>query len=217
VKDGDLEVAAPMEATSADRPPVPLVPPVNGAVANDERTRPQPASARRATVARLMATHGDAVFGFCMRVVRARSLAEDVVQQVFLEAYRDLDGFEGRSSERAWLLGIAIHRCLDLLKTQQRRLKLIESNEQAVLDFKDPGASPIERLDRARLTTALDECLKRLSPDVRATVLLRFQTGSTYEELAIPLAASADALQIRVSRALPILRRCLESKGWADD
>lgn len=216
MKDGDLEAAFLTEATSDDRPRVPVAPPVTGAMATDERTRPQPASARRTTVARLMAAHGDAVFGFCMRVVRARSLAEDVVQQVFLEAYRDLDGFEGRSSERAWLLGIATHRCLDLLKTQQRRLKLIESNEQAVLDFEDPGAGPIERVDRARLTAALEECLKRLSPDVRATVLMRFKTGSTYEELAIPLAATADALQIRVSRALPILRRCLESKGWAE-
>jgi len=191
--------------------------PVVAAIAKDERTRLQTVSDRRATVAELVRAHGDAVLGFCMRVVRARTLAEDVAQQVFLEAYRDLDRFEGRSSARAWLFGIASHRCLDALKRQQRRLQLIESDEQAVIEFEDPGAGPIEHVDRARLTAALEACLKRLSPDVRATVLLRFQTGSSYEELAAPLAATADTLQVRVARALQALRRCLEKKGWTGE
>ena len=189
------------------------------ALGSDERTSPRPlaASDRRAMVAELMDAHGTAVFGFCMRVVRDRAFAEDVVQQVFLEAYRGLDGFEWRSSPLAWLFGIASHRCLDALKTQQRRWNLIESNEQAVLDFEDPGAGPIDHVDRVRLSAALEGCLRRLSPDVRATVLLRFQTESTYEELAVPLAASADTLQVRVARALPKLRRCLEKKGWTGE
>jgi len=191
--------------------------PVVAAIAKHERTRLRTMSDRRAAVAELVRAHGDAVFGFCLRVVRARALAEDVAQQVFLEAYRDLDRFEGRSSARAWLFGIASHRCLDALKRQQRRLQLIESDEQAVLDFEDPGAGPVEHVDRARLTAALEACLKRLSPDVRATVLMRFQTGSSYEELAAPLAATADTLQVRVARALQALRRCLEKKGWTGE
>jgi len=174
-------------------------------------------SDRRATIAELMRVHGDAVLGFCMRVVRDHALADDVVQQVFLEAYRDMDQFEGRSPPRAWLLGIASHRCLDAIKTQQRRSKLIENNEQAVADFEDPGPGPIDHVDRAQVIAALEECLKRLSPDVRATVLLRFQTGATYEELAARLAATADTLQVRVARALPVLRRCLKRKGWTGE
>ena len=171
----------------------------------------------RAIITELMRVHGDAVFGFCMRVVRTRSLAEELAQQVFLEAYRDLDGFEGRSSPRAWLFGIASHRCLDALKAQQRRLKLIEDNEPAVLDFEDPGQGPFDRVERMQLTVALEECLKRLSPEVRATVLMRFQTGFTYEELEALLGAAADTLQVRVARALPVLRRCLERKGWSGE
>ena len=189
------------------------------AFVQDERTPPKSraVSDRRATIAELMRAHGDAVLGYCLRVMRDRALAEEVVQQVFLEAYRDLDRFEGRSSPRSWLYGIASHRCLDALKSQQRRSKLIENNEQAVLDFEDPGAGPLEHVDGARLTAALEGCLARLSPDIRATVLLRFQTECTYEELAALLAAAADTLQVRVARALPILRRCLEKKGWTGE
>lgn len=174
-------------------------------------------SERRARVAEMVRVHGDAVLGFCLRMLVDRALAEDVTQQVFLEAHRDLERFAGRSSALAWLFGIAHHRCLDALKSQQRRSKLIENNEQAVGDFQDPGAGPLEHAGDMRLTAALEECLKRLSPDVRATVLLRFQTEATYEELTALLGAAADTLQVRVARALPVLRKCLERKGWTGE
>jgi RNA polymerase sigma-70 factor (ECF subfamily) len=211
VEDGNLAAVVPAGAAPGGEPPV------VAAFANDERARSRTVSDRRATIAELMDAHGDVVFGLCLRVLGDRALAEDVVQQVFLEAYRDLDRFEGRSSPRSWLFGIASHRCLDAFKSQQRRSKLVENNEQAVLDFQDPGAGPFERLDEVRLTAALEQCLQRLSPDVRATVLLRFQTGCTFEELAALLAVTGGTLQVRVARALPILRRCLEEKGWTGE
>jgi len=164
-----------------------------------------------------MKAHGDEVFGYCLRLVRSRSLAEDLRQQVFLEAYRDLDRFEGHSPPPGWLFGIAGHRCLDALKAQKRHLRLIELSERAVADFEDLGPGPIEYVDRVLLIATLEECLKRLSPDLRATVLMRFQTGATYEEMAAPLGATADALQVRVARALRRLRRCLERKGWTGE
>lgn len=173
-------------------------------------------SDRRATIAELMRVHGDAVFGFCMRMVRDHALADDLVQQVFLQAYRDLDQFQG-PSPRGWLFGIARHRCLDAIRTEQRLSKLIENNEQAVADCIDPAPDPIDRVDRVQITAALEECLKCLSYDQRAAVLLRFQTEFTYEELAKLLGVAADTLQARVARALPLLRRCLERKGWTDE
>jgi len=188
----------------------------NGNGAGPSRSRR--ARADRATaVAQLMDTHSDAVFGFCMRMMRVRAVAEDVAQQVLLEACRDLDRFEGRSPPRTWLLGIANHRCLDAIKSQDRRSKHVESNEQAMLTYEDPGTGPIEHIARAQLNAALEECLASLSPEVRATVLLRFRSGDTYDELAGSLDATPDALQARVSRALPALRRCLEAKGWTGE
>ena len=171
---------------------------------------------RRARLEELMDEHGEAVFGFCVRMLHGHTtLAEDVRQQVFFEAYRDLDRFAAQSSIRSWLFGIARHRCIDAMRNQ-RRWKLAESDD-AVLELEDPGAGLTERVDRARLVAMLEDCLRRLPADQRATVLMRFQTGATYEQLAEHLAASPEALQLRVTRALPKLRRCLESKGWTDE
>jgi RNA polymerase sigma-70 factor, ECF subfamily len=72
-----------------------------------------PRDPRAMTIA-LMKAHGDEILGFCLRMVGDRALAEDIRQQVFLEAFRDLDG--GHSSPRAWLFGIARNRCLDVIR-----------------------------------------------------------------------------------------------------
>jgi RNA polymerase sigma-70 factor (ECF subfamily) len=175
------------------------------------------ANKQRAEISQLMTAHGEAVFGYCLRILRSRAHAEDVVQQVFLDAYRDLDQFAGRSSPKAWLFGIARNRCLDLLKRHIRLNNHVRLDEAATLEFADPGTGPLESIDRARLFAALEVCLQRLSPDVRATVLARFHTGATFESLARELGASADALQLRVARALPALRHCLEKKGWTHE
>jgi RNA polymerase sigma-70 factor (ECF subfamily) len=169
---------------------------------------------RKGAITALMDQHGSTVFNFCARFLVDRVLAEDILQQVFLQAYRDIDRFEGRSSPRTWLLRIAIHRCQDAIKARNRQRVAVDSD--AILDAVDPGRIPDEHVEKSRLVGALEECLEELSHDVRATVLLRFHSGFSYREMAGPLAASAEALQARVSRALPALRRCLEDKGWAD-
>lgn len=175
----------------------------------------KPPRDRRATIIALMKAHGDEVLGFCLRMVVDRALAEDIRQQVFLEAFRDLDGCH--SSPRAWLFGIARNRCLDAIKLKDRLGNLIKPDEPVGCEVEDPGEDLVELLDRPRLMKALDGCLNRLSEVKRRTLLLRFQTDLTFEEMAVLLEVTADALQVRVARALRDLRQCLEKKGWTGE
>lgn len=167
---------------------------------------------RKGAIASLMDLHGAAVFGFCVRALRDRAQAEDVLQQVFLEAYRDIARFEGRSSLRTWLLRIASHRCHDAIRSRNRRERMVDGDED--VERADPAAPVAQRLERSELVAALEACLGELSDEVRMTVLLRFQSELTYDEMSASLGARSDALQARVARALPALRRCLERKGW---
>jgi RNA polymerase sigma-70 factor (ECF subfamily) len=172
---------------------------------------------RDAVLTRLMADHGAAVYGYCVRVLRDRVLAEDVLQQVFLEVHRDLDRFEGRSHIRSWLFGIASHRCQDAIKSRRRRERRFTTDDQAVALAVDTTADPRQPLDVARANQALDDCLGQLSTETRSAVLLRFHAAMSYEEMAEPLGEKADTLRARVCRALPVLRRCLEAKGLDGD
>ena len=74
----------------------------------------------RRALAILMREYGDAVFTRAYRVVEDRHAAKDVMQQTFLEAYRDVASFGGRSLFKTWLLGIATHRALDAVRRQRR-------------------------------------------------------------------------------------------------
>lgn len=219
LKDGEPPDGDPPESASPAQaePTLQGGAPPGGGVHDGEPPDGGPPRNHRVMLAELMKAHGEEVLGFCMRMVRTKTLAEDLKQQIFLEAYRDLDRFKGHSPPRAWLFGIANHRCLDAIKAMQRHLKLIDPGEQAVAGFEDPGPGPLEHVDRVLLIAALEQCLNKLPPDIRATVLMRFQTEATYEEMAALLAATADTLQVRVARALRKLRRCLERKGWTGE
>jgi RNA polymerase sigma-70 factor (ECF subfamily) len=162
----------------------------------------------------LMRAYGTAVYRFCRQTVGEDDLAQEVHQMTFVQAFEGLPRFSRRSSLRTWLFGIARHRCLDVLKISRRRQKRFGPIEDT-FEPPAPGRSAEDRLaDRSR-AGALADCLRTLAPHVRDTVLLRFQQGLSYPEIAALAEEKAPALQIRVARALPVLRRCLEEKGMA--
>lgn len=156
--------------------------------------------------------YGDGLHRFIAAMVRQPDRADDVYQTTLLEALRDLATFSARSSVRTWLYGIARHRCLDALKAERRRQGRIEPAAE-LPEIPDTTPGPAERLGDAELVAALGECLDELSAEVRMVLLMRFQEGFGYEELARICRASPETMRARVCRALPVLRRCIERKG----
>lgn len=167
----------------------------------------------RAATGALMACHGVALHRYCRQMVGDDALAEDIHQQIFVTAYRDLPTFEGRSSLKTWLYGIARHRCLDAIKIRRRRDNRFVSDDEtaaATEDTSTPGA--LQRFATAELAAALGHCLDELAPAVRDAVLLRYREGFQYDEMSDLCGDKAGTLQQRVARALPVLRRCLERR-----
>ena len=164
---------------------------------------------RRRALTLLMNQHGDAVYRFAYHMTSDATLADEVRQQVFVEAYRDLATFARRSSFRSWLFGIARHRCLDATKVRRRWLRRFK-NEAAddPVEARDVDAD----LDRPRIARILELCLQKLAPAAREAVLLRYQQELSYEEAAIAIGDRAGTLQQRVARALPVLRKCVEHR-----
>jgi RNA polymerase sigma factor (sigma-70 family) len=171
-------------------------------------------AAAREQLGDLMRAHGDAVYAYCSRVLRDPTLASDVLQQVFEQAYRDLATLREGRQARAWLFGIAYHRCLDALKSRRRSAKRVVADEPDDLEETaslEPPAS--ERVEARELSVALDDCVRQLGEHARTAIVLRFHEGMSYELMATICSEKPATLQARVTRALPLLRRCLESKG----
>ena len=159
---------------------------------------------------RLMQRHGGAVYRYCREELRDATLADDVHQQVFIQAFRDLGRFSRRSTLKTWLFAIARHRVLDAAKSRRRAQAHVESDDAtAVADPRPPAG---ERIDDVRLCEALVQCMERLPAHVRTALLLRFQQGFTFEDMAEMCGEKPGTLQAQVTRALPVLRDCIEHR-----
>jgi RNA polymerase sigma-70 factor (ECF subfamily) len=157
----------------------------------------------------LMRHFGTAIYGFVRRMVRDDALADDIHQQIFIQAHRDFGAFAGRGLA-AWLYGIARNRCIDALRAQRR-----SSARRAddAIEEAEAGAVPVDVLiDDGRRLAALAACLDTLAPHARTAVILRFHEGFSFEEMGTMCGERAGTLQQRVTRALPVLRRCMEKR-----
>lgn len=163
-----------------------------------------------AAVRCLMHRYGVAVYRYCRAGLRDAALAEDVQQQVFVEVHRDLASFSRRSRLKIWLFAIARHRVYDAAKRRRRAQRHIAEPSSA--EPADPRPSPGESLDDAKLLAALADCLAELPEATRAALLLRYQQGFSYAEMAAICGERPSTLCARIARALPRLRRGIEAR-----
>lgn len=168
----------------------------------------------RQALVRLMQAYGDEIHGFCAGLLGSRDLADDLCQVVFIDVFQALPRYEPRASLRAWLFGIARHRCLDAMRGSRRWAALVEPGGE-LPEAAAAGAPSDEKLAAAQLGKAMEDCLQSLPPRTRALLLLRFRSQLSYEEMATSCGEKIGTLRVRVARALPLVRRCLEEKGMA--
>ena len=145
--------------------------------------------------------------GLCHRELGDSSLADDITQQVFLDAFRDLRRFQGRCTLRTWLLAITRHRLLDAARARRRaHAHVVDDDSVDVTEIPDPDPSPAEWLDDLRLKQLLVESFENLDADIRATVILRYLHGMTFDQMARLFQEKPNTLHARVTRALARLR-----------
>jgi RNA polymerase sigma factor (sigma-70 family) len=164
---------------------------------------------RTLAITLLMRHFGKAIHAFVRGMLRNDTLADDIHQQIFIQAHRDFGAFEGRGLS-AWLYRIARNRCIDALRVQRRWADRLTDDEVDTADVGSTSADVL--LDEHRKLTALAACIDALAPHARTTVLLRFQEGFSFEEMGIMCRERPGTLQQRVARALPFLRRCIEKR-----
>lgn len=167
---------------------------------------------KRAALTTLMDAYGAQIYRHCLSFLGDHAWAEDVQQVVFVQAFRDMDRFGGRSSWRTWLFAIARNRCLDAKKIRGRAQRRVEVRSTPP-DRVDRTPSPEARVAADSTRQALSHCLEKLTPKVRSVVLLRYQDGLSFTEMGEATGERAGTLQARVARAMPTLRACLEAQG----
>lgn len=146
------------------------------------------------------------IFALVVRMV-GREEAEDVTQQVFLQAFRSIQQYCGRARFETWLYRLATNECLQFLR-RARRTRFEPLDDEPV----DKSPKPPRRVqDRELLERALD----RLDPELRSIFLLREKEDMSYRELSEVLGISEGTVASRLSRARSQLKQFLVELGWS--
>jgi RNA polymerase sigma-70 factor (ECF subfamily) len=159
----------------------------------------------------LVERHARTMFRLACRMIGNEQDADDVVQETFLRAYRQIHRFESRANFGTWLYRIAVNCSLDLLRQRPRRVEE-QPSEGAEIPAVDCEASPSpERLTfSAEVQAKVNGALNDLSHAERAAFLLRHFEGQSIEEIGRVLGLRTSATKHTVFRAVQKMRRALE-------
>jgi len=154
------------------------------------------------------------VFRLAFRMTGNEQDAEDLVQETFLRAYRQLARFDGRASFGTWLYRIAANCSLDLIRVRKRRQEQQAPAEEEGRELAAAVAADAPTPDRIAFSSELKQLLApalgRLSPMERTAFVLRHYEGMPMEDIARALDVQAGAAKHSVFRAVQKLRRALE-------
>ena len=162
----------------------------------------------------LVEQHSRAIFRLAFRMTGNEEDAEDVVQETFLRAYRQLDKYEARSSFSTWLYRIASNYSLDLIRSRKRHE---EKRERGSVEDRDilqsiavdsPG--PDRLLYGSQVKDRVNAALNELSAQERTAFVLRHFEGQSIQEIGEALGTGTNATKHSIFRAVQKLRKSLE-------
>jgi RNA polymerase sigma-70 factor (ECF subfamily) len=146
-----------------------------------------------------------------LRILRQRALAEDALQDVFVQVWNRAGQFEpGRGSAWGWLIAIARYRAIDLRRREGRMatdtgtdLDLLAANDETI----DASALGFGE----RTARMLAHCMGTLQARQRDCIVLAFQGGLTHAEVSAEIGEPLGSVKSWIRRGLTALKRCLES------
>lgn len=147
------------------------------------------------------------MLGVALRIVRRRPLAEEAVQDAFVQLWRKAATFDpARGNGRTWLYTIVRNRALNILRDESRTdLTGDDAAFDRVSDEDDPETI-VARLSEAG---ALRRCLERLDATRRKAIVLAYAHGLSHGELAARLNMPLGTVKSWIRRSLGTLRECL--------
>jgi RNA polymerase sigma-70 factor (ECF subfamily) len=165
----------------------------------------------------LVDRHSRSVFRLAYRMTGNEQDSEDVVQETFLRAYKQLHRWEARSSFGTWLYRIAANYSLDLMRRRKRHGEVTMNDpgpDDDVLEMAQAlpstEAGPERLLFSNRVQACVTGALNELSQQERTAFVLRHFEGQSIDEISAALGLSGNAAKHSIFRAVQKLRRALE-------
>lgn len=174
------------------------------------------ALADRAAFAELYRRTSPHLYGVAVRIVRERSIAEEILQEAFVSVWHHARSYAAaRSQPLTWLTAIVRNRCLD--QVRRRELDTVtlsgEGDDAPALDVEAPGPSAAELLVAGADAQGVRDCVEQLQGGTRQAIALAFFHGLSHAELAAHLGQPLGTVKSWVRRGLERLKGCLDGLG----
>lgn len=155
--------------------------------------------------------YAQSVYAFAFRRTADAAIAHEAVNDTFLQLWQGTLNFAGQSSVKTWLLGIAKHKMLDILRARgrawEREEELTHEEEQLAASTNVSGYTLLLAKQQRE---HLQLCMDQLSPAQMACIHLHFVEGQTLAQIAQVLEIPANTAATRVHHARRKLRECME-------
>lgn len=148
-----------------------------------------------------------AMYNTCLRFVKDPMEAEDVMQESFLSAFRNIDSFRGEVSFGSWLKRIVVNRSLDVLKKKSLDLDPLEEGRTVIDDDHYNGDEVDLKVEQVKSAIAA------MPDNYRVLLTLYLIEGYDHEEISQILGISNAAVRTGYSRAKKKLQEMLEQKN----
>lgn len=195
-------IAKTLVSIGSDRREAPL---------SDETLIKQIADGNKLAMRALFARHQVRVYRFALRIVRDTALADDVVSEVFIDAWQHAGRYEGRSTVSTWLLGIARHKALTAAATKSRPFESLDG--AAAINVADPTADQDAAMLEYERSVIVHRCLEALSPEHREIIDLVYYQEMTVKQIADLLAIPENTVKTRMFYARKRLAALVEAAG----
>jgi RNA polymerase sigma-70 factor (ECF subfamily) len=147
------------------------------------------------------------VYSLALYMTGDAELAKDLTQEIFVKVFRDIRAFRFDSSFSSWLYRLSTNTCLNALRNRRSRRE-VRIEEVSGTSAEIAPDDPLQQQVRDSMRQAVGEAVLKLSPPLRAVVVLRYVEGLSYGDIAEALSCSEGTVASRLSRA----HRLLESK-----
>lgn len=140
------------------------------------------------------------VFSMAVKLLKSKEEAEEVSQDTFIKAYKNLSKFEGNSKFSTWLYKIAYRNCLDVLKKNTTRYNFTDINEITSNQIEETETI-LEGIEKVERSKVLKECLQKLPEEERTILWLFYFKELSLNEIVEVTSLSKSNVKVKLHRA----------------
>lgn len=189
-------------------------------------TNPAPVSEKLDDPADWVDRYGDLLLRYASSRLSDRELAEDLVQETLLAAFRHRKQFDGKSALSTWLVAILRRKIADHYRSASKSIEILDDGSaELVVQFGSKGkwlravsswkGSPAQLAENAEFWSVFQNCLAELPGHLAQAFQLREVMQSPVDEVGRKLGITAQNLAVRLHRARLLLRSCLDNKWFS--